>query len=97
MNEKSNEINFADSVPTYRKAPPVKGAAPQVTRKSKMAGPRTRGKIEMKFTERSFPTPVRESRKPEEDEWLQKQAKERFFSFTFWKICIFKFLFKKIL
>ena len=39
-----------------------------------MAPPRTRGKIQIKFSERSFPTPVRESRKPEEDEWLQKQA-----------------------
>ena len=38
---------------------------------------RQRGKITVEFTERSFPTPLRESNKPEEDAWLQKQAAAR--------------------
>jgi len=68
------EIQFGDSVPSYRKPP---GTTEKTTRKSKMAAPRQRGQITVSFTERSFPTPVRESRLPEEDEWLAKQARAR--------------------
>ncbi|XP_015587582.1 dynein assembly factor 4, axonemal-like [Cephus cinctus] len=39
--------------------------------------PRKSGTISVKFSERAFPTPARESHQLEEQEWLEKQAKAR--------------------
>lgn len=63
----NQEISFSD----VKKEPTLN------IRRSKMPPPRQRGKIQVEFTERSFPTPMRESNKPEEDAWLQKQAAAR--------------------
>ena len=52
----------------------------QIFDNSEISQPAIRGagkNIEISFTPRVFPTPLRESRKPEEDEWLRKQNEAR--------------------
>ena len=52
----------------------------QIFEKSELSQPKVRGTgdtIGISFTPRVFPTPARESKKPEEDEWLRKQAEAR--------------------
>lgn len=66
----SKDITFTNHVPVIEPK--------QVNiRRAKLPPPRQRNKIKVSFTERVFPTPMRESKQAEEGEWLKKQAMAR--------------------
>lgn len=77
LKERQEQEKARQKEETHRRR--VKGGSIFVEAANETGGnpKRAGGKIEVSFTERVFPTPVRESTKSMEDEWLQKQAEAR--------------------
>ena len=74
-----NQIEI-DQKPNNKTVNEVSSKQKQIFDANEVSQPAIRGSgnnIAISFTPRVFPTPLRESRKPEEDEWLRKQAEAR--------------------